>query len=97
MEAVGWSLRALADVQRLHQFLHARNPAAAERATATIQQAADGLVQFPERGRRLDGSSKVYRELLVEFGSSGYAILYEMRGEQPYILAIKHFREEGYS
>lgn len=96
MPPVGWSLKALADMQRLHRFLRAKNPAAAERATLAIYHAAEGLVQFPERGGRLDGSSKVYRELLVEFGSSGYAILYEMRGG-PYILAIKHFREEGYS
>ncbi|HEY9009761.1 MAG TPA: type II toxin-antitoxin system RelE/ParE family toxin [Devosia sp.] len=97
MRNVDWSPRALADIERLDGFLRAKNPSAAERATIAIRDAAEGLGLFPERGRPLGGVHQGFRELLVEFGSSGYAILYHPRTGRPIIVAIKHFREEGYS
>lgn len=97
MRNVDWTPRALDDIKRLDRFLRAKNPDAAERATVTIRDAAEGLGQFPDRGRPLAGARRGFRELLVEFGSSGYAILYHPGGGRPIILAIKHFREEGYS
>lgn len=37
-----------------------------------------------------------YRELLIDFGDSGYIALYRHVGDQVTVLALRHQREAGY-
>lgn len=36
------------------------------------------------------------RELLIDFGDSGYVVLYRLEGELVTALAIRHQKEAGY-
>lgn len=58
-------------------------------------------VAVRERGRhprisRPDREMPEYRELLVDFGDSGYVALYRHAGDQVTALALRHQREAGY-
>ncbi len=49
-----------------------------------------------DAGRPADDLEPDHRELLIPFGGSGYAVFYEVQGEEVLILALKHQREAGY-
>ena len=91
------SARAVADLARLHQFLVVKDMDAAKRAVLTIRQAFLPLARFPLIGRPVDDSHDL-RELVIDFGASGYLALYrfEIGLDVVSILAIKHQREDDY-
>jgi plasmid stabilization system protein ParE len=60
------SRAAAADLERLHDFLADKNPAAARNAALALIAAIQSLDLFPERGRPT-GHRNV-RELIVPFG-----------------------------
>lgn len=91
-----WSPRALADIQRIYRFLANKNQDAASRAVKTIRAGSNILAQHPEIGRRMDGMENEYREWLIDFGDSGYVMLYRYDGQTLLILALHHQREAGY-
>lgn len=91
-----WSPRALADIQRIYRFLASKNQDAASRAVKTIRASSKILLQHPEIGRRIDGMEPEYREWLIDFGESGYVMLYRHDGQTIMILALRHQREAGY-
>ncbi len=72
-------------------------PEAAHRAARTIQQKFALLETKPALGRIVSGELGL-RELLIAFGSSGYAALYRYKeGETAlFILAFRHQRQAGY-
>jgi hypothetical protein len=37
-----------------------------------------------------------FREWLVDFGDSGYVLLYRYNGQSAVLLAVRHQREAGY-
>jgi len=37
-----------------------------------------------------------YREWLIDFGNSGYIVLYHFDGQTAVILAVRHQKEVGY-
>ena len=37
-----------------------------------------------------------YREKLIDFGNSGYVVLYRLDGETVALLAVRHQKEAGY-
>jgi plasmid stabilization system protein ParE len=84
---------AVADFARLRSFLEEENPAAAERAIFTIENAIRLLEILPNRGRPA-GIPRV-RELIVPFGHSAYVIRYGRlaRADTLIILRIWHGRE----
>lgn len=83
---VRWTDNALAGLVRVHAFL----------AEVDAEAATDVLEQFPHAGRPADDLEPEHRELLIPFGGSGYALFYEVQGENVLILALKHQREAGY-
>ncbi len=95
MAAVTYSARALADLDRLFDFLAAENPRAAAAAAARIVDAATILERHPHIGRPVRGR---LRELVISYGRTGYVALYRVagRGDRVEILAIRHQREAGY-
>jgi plasmid stabilization system protein ParE len=94
---ITWSEQALQDVQRLYRFLVPISMDAAKRAIEVIRQGVKVLRLQPLIGRPLADMDEGYREWLIDFGSSGYVILYRYDGLHVLILAVRHQREAGYS
>ncbi len=93
---VRWTDNALAGLVRVHAFLAEVDAEAAQKALDATEAATDVLEQFPHAGRPADDLEPEHRELLIPFGGSGYALFYEVQGENVLILALKHQREAGY-
>jgi len=87
------STGAIADLQRLREFLAEKNPAAARQAVQTIVDGFDLIATFPRSGMHVGESG--YRRHIVGFGSGAYMIDYEVdeRDGAVLILRIRHSRE----
>jgi plasmid stabilization system protein ParE len=88
-----WSPPALRDLQRLHRFLAGKNADAAKRAVAAIRDGLKIVARRPGVGRPAEDMEPEYREWLIEFGDSGYVVLYRYDGQTAVILAVRHQRE----
>lgn len=97
MSRVSLAARARSDLHRLHEFLLRKDAVAAKRAVLAIREAFMPLQHAPRLGRPVDDHDGL-RELVIEFGSSGYLALYrfEPSMDAVTILAIKHQREDDY-
>jgi plasmid stabilization system protein ParE len=94
---VRFAPRAADDLQRLFDFLADEDLLAAERARAAIAQAIDLLQSFPFACRKALPENPFLRELVIEFGHSGYVALYEIEDtETVTVLAVRHQREEDF-
>lgn len=93
---VRWSANALAELARVHAFLAQSDSQAALKALDAIEAGTDVLEQFPHAGRPTDDLEPEHRELLIPFGASGYAVVYEVEEASVLILSLKHQREAGY-
>ena len=91
-----WTLHALRDVQRLHRFLAERNTDAAQRAVQAIRAGVKVLAKQPGIGRPAEHMEPEFREWLVDFGDSGYVVMYRFDGKTAVLLAVRHQREAGY-
>ncbi|MGH8704980.1 MAG: type II toxin-antitoxin system RelE/ParE family toxin [Burkholderiales bacterium] len=95
MAQVIYSAEALADFERLIEFLLKASPDAAGAAVAQIRSAVSILEAHPRIGRRVD---RLRRELVITHGASGYLALYryDAKLEIVRVLRIRHQREAGY-
>jgi plasmid stabilization system protein ParE len=95
MAVVAYNPRALADLDRLFDFIAVENPMAGGAAAAAILDAVKILERHPHIGRPVRGQ---LRELVISHGRTGYAALYRVsaRADSVEILAIRHQREAGY-
>ena len=87
---------ALADIERLREFLRSKDAETAQEAGSAIIQAIHSLRQFPERGRNADWLGENYRELVIKFGGTGYIAIYRLDTSKVFILALRHQKEAGY-
>ncbi|MDP1659099.1 MAG: type II toxin-antitoxin system RelE/ParE family toxin [Methylotenera sp.] len=97
MPQIIWTRTSLTDVQRLYRFLAQRNQYTAQRAVATIKLRVAILKNHPQIGRPADEMDTKYKELLIDFGDSGYIALYRHDDEVVTVLAIRHQRELGFN
>ena len=74
---IRWSYRSLHDLARLREFLVTRNPQAADRAIAEIQELVYQLENSPLMGVMLS-EHDVRREIYPRFGRSGYSVRYSV-------------------
>lgn len=90
-----YSGRALADLERLTDFLIKTNPSAAEETLGLIEEAVELLRRHPLIGRPVEYE---LRELVISRGRTGYVALYGFEEDRDavLILAIRHQREAGY-
>ncbi|MCF8173875.1 MAG: type II toxin-antitoxin system RelE/ParE family toxin [Burkholderiaceae bacterium] len=90
-----YSGRALADLERLTDFLMAIDTSAAEETVGLIEEAVKLLTRHPLIGRPVESAM---RELVISRGHTGYIALYCFEEEQDAVLvfAIRHQREVGY-
>lgn len=84
-------------LEHCRQFLAEKNPRAASRAGQAIGQQFVQLETNPQIGRPLEDLPEL-RELIIEFGDSGYVALYrfEQKADMVYVLAFRHQKEAGY-
>jgi plasmid stabilization system protein ParE len=97
MPQVKLSDRAREDLRRLYSFLAEKDAGAAGRALEPIEVALFTVEKFPEMYRYVDEESEL-RELVIEFGSSGYVALYlwDEIIDVVIVLAVKHQLENDY-
>ena len=97
MPLVRLSARAQFDISRLYSFLLEKDSNAAKRALLAIREAFIPLQQSHLIGRPVEDYLEL-RELVIDFGASGYLALYrfEVSLNVVTILAIKHQREDDY-
>ena len=95
MAALDYSERALADVDRLSEFLIAEFPAEALGTASLIMDAIEILRRHPLIGRPAENG---LRELVISRGRSGYVALYlyDEPKDRIVIHAIRHQRQAGY-
>lgn len=95
MAKLSYSGRALADLERLTDFLIGIDPKAAFETVGLIEEAVGLLARHPLIGRSVEFP---LRELVISRGRTGYVALYsfEVVQDAVLILAIRHQREAGY-
>lgn len=91
-----WSPAALLDVQRLYRFLATKNTDAAKRAVNAIREGVKIIANQPGIGRPAEDMEPEFREWLIDFGDSGYIVLYRYDGQTAMIVAVRHQKETGY-
>jgi plasmid stabilization system protein ParE len=96
MAEVVYARRALADLERLFEFLAATDPDAAAVSVETIQDAIGILERHPLIGRLVEHD---LRELVISRGGTGYLALYDFVEaiDTVLILALRSQREMGYA
>lgn len=87
---------ALADFERLTDFLLECDQAAAQGTVQLIEEAVQVLRNHPLIGRPVEAG---LRELVISRGRTGYVALYsfEPADDAVLLLAIRHQREAGYA
>lgn len=95
MAKVVYSAEALADLERIIEFLLESSPTAAAGALSQIRSAITILEAHPRVGRRIDAHR---RELVITHGATGYLALYrhDVPPDVVRVLRIRHQREAGY-
>ncbi len=92
MSKIIWTRPALADLERLLDFLKHKNPNAAQRAARAIRKGGDDLGHMPKLGKPMpDDTGR--REYIVAFGRGGYVLRYMLDGSTPVILRVWHTLE----
>ncbi len=95
MARVVYSSRALADFERLVDFLADSEPELASFVVARIREAVSTLEMHPLIGRPVEGG---LRELVISRGRTGYLALYRFLNAEDLVLvlALRHQREAGF-
>lgn len=96
MPHLTWSESAVADLRRVYHFLAAKDRQLAVIATKRIRVDLLRMAKQPMLGRPVASATGVRREWIVEFGSSGYTVQYEICQDSIVILRIKHQREQPF-
>jgi len=85
--------RAQFDLLRLYRFLANKSPAIGSQAIDAIEAALIPLTHMPKIGRPVADN---IRELIIDYGSSGYMALYDFDEfiDEVLVLAVRHQREK---
>lgn len=95
MTAIDYAPRALADFERIAEFLLGDDPHAAAETSKLVVHALEVLRRHPHIGRPAEAG---FRELVIARGRSGYLALYryDEAADRITVYAIRHQREAGY-
>ncbi|MDN4055254.1 type II toxin-antitoxin system RelE/ParE family toxin [Massilia sp. YIM B02763] len=95
MARISYSSRALADLERISDFLSAEGLDAQREALDLIDEAISILDRHPLIGRLAEHDM---RELVISQGRTGYVALYsyEIASDAVLVLALRHQREAGF-
>jgi len=90
---IKWLPEALADFERLHDFVYSHSPDASARAAQTLLDGAQLLRTSPALGRLMPDDSE-RRELFLPFGVGAYVLRTRLHApETVVIIRIWHSRE----
>jgi plasmid stabilization system protein ParE len=91
-----YARRALADMERVVDFLLQDDPAHAVQTFDLIESALNILTRHPLVGRPVEHD---LRELVISRGATGYVALYRYNEvpDEAMVLAVRHQREAGYA
>lgn len=94
MPQIVYAPEFISDFERIYIFLAEKNPAAAQRLAKLLEEKLGLLATIP-RAFPFFGDYRIY---LLEFGASGYALLYDYNDtlDQITVLRIKHQKEAGF-
>lgn len=83
-------------LERCRQFLADKDSQVTRRAALAIERQFARLEESPEVGRPFPDLPEL-RELIIEFGDSGYVALYryERADDTAYILAFRHQKKQA--
>jgi plasmid stabilization system protein ParE len=89
--------RAALGLERCRLFLAEKNPQAARRASRAIERQFELLETHPDLGRPFPEAPGL-RELVIDFGDSGYVALYrhEPAVNAVFVLVFRHQKEAGH-
>jgi len=92
MTAVQFTPLALADLERIRDFLRVHDPDNIEDRIDELLEGLDVLTHAPEIGRRAGPRS---RELVISRGARGYVVRYEYlsRIDAVFVTRVRHQRE----
>jgi plasmid stabilization system protein ParE len=95
MARVQITIRALADLERLFDFLAEHNPKLARERMLSVRRALELLADHPLLGRQAEDGR---RELILSRGRFGYVAKYRWVPAEDVILilAVRHQLEAGY-
>lgn len=95
MARISYASRALADLERISDFLSDRGEDAQLAVLDLIDEAITLLARHPLIGRQAEHDM---RELVISQGDTGYVALYsyEIEYDAVLILAVRHQREAGF-
>jgi plasmid stabilization system protein ParE len=95
MARISYASRALADLERISDFLSDQGPEAQLEALDLIDEAITILARHPLIGHQAEHDM---RELLISLGKTGHVALYsyEIDSDAVSILAVRHQREAGF-
>jgi toxin ParE1/3/4 len=95
MARVQITVRALADLERLFDFLAEHNPKLARERILSVRRAFELLADHPLLGRQVEDGR---RELILSRGRFGYVAKYRWVPAEDVILilAVRHQLEAGY-
>lgn len=95
MPRINYSNRANLDLVRLFRFLAEKDVPTAQRAIKEIRDSLTTLARMPKVGRPVEEG---FRELIIDFGSSGYLALYDFdeRIDAVTVHAVRHQKENDY-
>ena len=95
MARVQVTTRALADLERLFNFLAEHDPKLARERMVSVRRALELLADHPLLGREAEDGR---RELILSRGKFGYVAKYRWlpAEETVLILALRHLLEAGY-
>ena len=83
--------RALADFDRLHDFIAGKSQRSAKRAVRRIIEGIDLIALFPNSGVVVKGA---IRNAFIRFGRSGYVVRYKIQADAVLITRIWHGKED---
>jgi plasmid stabilization system protein ParE len=95
MPRIVYSARASDDLIRLFNFLADKDIPTAQRAMSQVRDSLAILTRMPKIGRPVEEG---FRELIIDFGSSGYLALYDFDEIQDAVTvhAVRHQKENDY-
>jgi plasmid stabilization system protein ParE len=91
---IRYTLRARADIESIFAYLDSRNPAAALAVKREIERAAAALGVLPYLGAVAERSPE-FRAVIV--GHYPYRIYYRIRGNEVWIVHIRHTSRRPWS
>ena len=83
------------DIDRLHEFLAAENPLAAQKAMLAIDEGIALLLENPDLGIPLE-RRKAFRQVFIPFGKSAYVLRYRIDTDADCLVVVRvwHGREQ---